>query len=29
LRKQINNETSVSGYWNANMAQNLVHYAYT
>jgi len=29
LRKEINNETSVSGYLNANMAQNLMHYAYT
>jgi len=29
LRKEINNETSVSDYVNANMAQNLVQYAYT
>ena len=29
LRKEIHNETSVSGYVNANMAQNLIHYAYT
>ena len=29
LRKEINNETSVSEYLNANMAQNLMHYAYT
>jgi hypothetical protein len=29
LRKEINNETSVSDYLNANMAQNLVRYAYT
>jgi len=29
LRKEINNETSVLDYVNANMAQNLVQYAYT
>lgn len=29
LRKEINNETSVSGYLKANMAQNLMRYAYT
>jgi hypothetical protein len=29
LRKEINNETSVSDYLNANVAQNLMYYAYT
>ncbi len=29
LRKEINNETSVSGYLNARMAKNLMCYAYT
>jgi hypothetical protein len=29
LRKEINNETSVSGYLNARMAKNLMRYAYT
>ncbi len=29
LRKEINNETSVSDYLNANAAQNLMCYAYT
>jgi hypothetical protein len=29
LRKEINNETSVSDYLNANVARNLMSYAYT
>lgn len=29
LRREINNETSVSGYLNARMAKNLMCYAYT